>query len=326
MNSSRQDTRLWDQFWNAGRASCCSDQDGTENAEVLRGQWVELFADTRDGGRALDLCTGNGAVLDIASETARECGKSFDLCGVDSAAIAPDFGESSGKQAIPFFVRASVTALPFVDAAFNVVTSQFGVEYAPLEAAISEAMRVLAEGGEARFVTHAKAGMTATRADAELGDIAELEDDISIFPAAIAALTLVCEVERARSPASPESIDRAGQAHDSFHERLVRMAKGLSQRAAQAVYRDTGSILQHTFRNRQAFPLDVLLDKVRETELSVDLHRDRLKALVDAAFDEDACRHLVATCKTHAAKQAAFDSIAAADGATTIAWVVTISK
>ena len=326
MNSSNQDTRLWDQFWSAGRASCCSDQDGTENAELVRRQWIGLFADTRDGERILDLCTGNGAVLNVASECAGKAGKSLELCGVDSAAIAPASGESAVTKATTPFVRASVTALPFVDASFDAVTSQFGIEYAPLEAAVTEAMRVLREGGRARFVAHAEDGTTAMNAVAELDDIAELEDDICIFPAAIEALTRVCEVERARSTVSPGTIAKARRAHDSFHERLARMAEGLSQRAAQAVYRDTGSILQHAFRNRQAFPLEVLLDKVRETGLSVRLHRDRLQALVGAAFDEDACRHLVATCKSCGAKRGSVDSIPAADGTTTLAWVVTIDR
>jgi SAM-dependent methyltransferase len=326
MNSSDQDTRLWDQFWSAGRASCCSDQDGTENAELVRQQWVELFAASRDGDRILDLCTGNGAVLDVARECAREAGKILELCGVDSAAIVPVSGESADTKATPLFIRASVTALPFVDASFNAVTSQFGIEYAPLETAVAEAMRVLREGGRARFVAHAKDGTTALNAVAELDDIAELEDDIGIFPATTEALTLVCDVERASSPVSPAEIQKARQAHDNFHQRLARMAEDISRRAARAVYRDTGSILQHTFRNRQAFPLGTLLDKVRETELSVQLHRDRLRALVGAAFDEDACRHLVAACKRHGAKKQTLDSIRSSDGATPLAWVVTIDR
>lgn len=326
MSSPKQDTRLWDQFWNAGRTSCCSDQDGTDNAELVRQQWVEMFADVRDGDRVLDLCTGNGAVLEVARECVRETGRALELCGVDSAAIAPENDETSDEQPAAFFLRASVTALPFVDASFDAVTSQFGIEYAPLEPSVAEAMRVLREGGRARFVAHAKDGTTALNAVAELDDIAELEDDIGIFPAATEALTLVCEVERARSPVSPETIERARRAHDSFHERLARMAEDISRRAAQAVYRDTGSILQHTFRNRQAFPLEALLDKVRETGFSVQLHRDRLRALVDAAFDEDACRHLVAACESRGARQGSFDSITAADGTTTLAWVATIEK
>ena len=254
MNSSSQDTRLWDQFWSAGRASCCSDQDGTDNAELVRRQWVEMFADARDGDRILDLCTGNGAVLDVASECARESGKTFELCGVDSAAIAPVSGEPADTKATPLFIRASVTALPFVDASFNAVTSQFGLEYAPLESAVAEAMRVLRKGGRARFVVHAKDGTTALNAAKELDDIAELEDDIGIFRAATEALTLVCEVERARSPAAAGTIEAARKAHDLFHSGLARMAEDLPQRAAQAVYRDSGSILQHTFRNRQGVP------------------------------------------------------------------------
>jgi hypothetical protein len=104
------------------------------------------------------------------------------------------------------------------------------------------------------------------------------------------------------------------------------MAEDLQQRPARVVYRDTGSVLQHTFRNRHAFPLDVLLDKVHETELSVRLHRDRLQALVDAAFDEDACRRLVAAFKAHGAEHQSFDSIKVKEDANAIGWVITTGK
>ena len=47
-----------------------------------------------------------------------------------------------------------ICSLPFDDGAFDVVTSQYGIEYAPADNAFAEAVRVLAGGGELGLLMH----------------------------------------------------------------------------------------------------------------------------------------------------------------------------
>ena len=326
MKSPRQNSDCWDQFWRTGRDSCCSEQEDSAHAQRIREQWVELFAGIESNNKVLDLCTGNGAVLRVALECLNRTGFPVALYGVDSAAIAPDPSDVDRAQAELMFVRASVTDLPFADGSFDVISSQFGIEYAPVDAAVPEIMRVLKRGGVGRFVTHASDGVLAAGAAAEIADIHSLMNEIRIFPAAIEALTLAREVERDPSGATASQVGRATQAHEAFQERLARIGDGWRKRSAISVYRDTGSILQHTYLNRRLFPVDVLLDKVRETEQSVNSHRDRLQSLLDSAFDRESCEQLVFECRRHGAREYEFRPVLASDDTSQLGWVITTSK
>jgi SAM-dependent methyltransferase len=326
MNNSTQDTRQWDEYWRTGRTSCCCDHDGSANAEIIRGLWTEFFDSLREGERLIDLCTGNGAVMNMALESARKNGLEITACGVDSASIAPTGISNQQPRADSYFVRASVTALPFEDCCVDAITSQFGIEYAPPEQVVAESLRILRSGGRGLFVTHARGGVTVTQARAELTDIDELQDEIRIFPAALEALPLLCAVERSSHHVPFNQLADARRAHEAFHERLARVGDNWQKRAALAVFRNTGAILQHTFQSRHDFPVEVLVNKVRETEQSVALHKDRLQTLVDAALEQKACEHFVSVCRRHAVTACEFSPVQAADGAGQLAWAITVHK
>ena len=274
----------------------------------------------------MDLCTGNGAVIRAVLESATKNVTSIELCGIDSAEIAPHLIADGHPQLVSHFVRGSVTNLPFSDCCFDVVTSQFGIEYAPSERTTAEAMRVLKTGGKGLFITHARGGVTAVHAGAEISDIAELLDEIEIFPVATEALTRVCSIERNPGNATASQAARAEHANKEFHVCLGRLGENWQKRAAFAVFRDTGSLLQHTYQNRRLFPINVLVDKVRETELSVILHRERLQALVDCALDSESCEQLKSAYRRHGARECGFRPIIAADGESQLGWAITVSK
>ena len=324
MNRTSQDTRCWDHFWASGQSSCCSESGLRENDQAIREQWEAMFSVLAPNQHVLDICTGNGAVLRVALECSVREAVPVDLVGVDAAAITPDEDNFPDGGHVPLFVRGDAAELPFADSAFDMVVSQFGMEYLPLEPAIGEAMRVLKEDGRGRFIAHAVNGATTLGAAAELGDIDLLLDDIAVFPAASEAIRLTCNAERNRSGVSAKSIERAREAHRIFHDRLQRIADELPRRAAAGVYRSTGSILQHTFLNRAHFPVEVLLDKVRESEESVRMHRERLRSLVESAFDRQACEYFVSQCLRLGADNGEFAEIVAADGSRQLGWVITI--
>lgn len=305
----------WDHYWQAGQASCCDDRVSPSAAEAVESVWRRAFRALPAGARVLDLCTGNGAVLEIGAASA----PGIVGVGIDAASIRPERREDGIE-----FIRAEANKLPLADDSFDIVTSQFGIEYTPVQQSVAEVGRVLAPGGSACLVIHAAGGETAIAARAQLRDLDELLDELSIFPAAERALELVCAAER--SPAKPpnDALARAKAAYDTFYAGLRLLGETWQQRAAGDVYRDTGSLLQHTFQHRQAFPVDALLAKVRETAASVGFHRQRLAALCDAALDEPACRALAASLESDAAP-ATVDRVQTDDG-DFVAWLVTAGE
>lgn len=106
------------------------------------------FAQVAPGQRVLDVACGTGVVAITAS--LRGCEVSgIDLC---PALIERARKNASIAQVDIAFDEADAEALPFADASFDVVLSQFGHIFAPRpEVALAEMLRVLKPGGRLAF-------------------------------------------------------------------------------------------------------------------------------------------------------------------------------
>ena len=72
----------------------------------------------------------------------------IDLADIDPARFLPE--HRVDVAAARFIGNTAAESLPFADGSFDVVVSQYGLEYADLALALSEAVRVLASGGQRR--------------------------------------------------------------------------------------------------------------------------------------------------------------------------------
>jgi len=108
------------------------------------------FANVRAGQNVLDVGCGTGVVAITAARIGAR------VRGLD---LTPELLERAGENArianvAIDFRQGDVEALPFDDAAFDVVLSQFGHMFAPRPAvAIAEMLRVLKPGGTIAFAT-----------------------------------------------------------------------------------------------------------------------------------------------------------------------------
>jgi len=113
----------------------------------IHDELVERLA-PQSGERWLDVATGTGEVA------ARAAGAGADVVGLD---IAPRLLEQARtKSAEVEWVEGDAQALPFADGAFDVVSSSFGVIFAPDHEAVA---------GELARVCRGRLGLTAWRAN-----------------------------------------------------------------------------------------------------------------------------------------------------------------
>ncbi len=136
----------WDAFWagqSGGNGCLPGSSPSLENAQ--RKAWAEFARTITRKGRVLDLATGDGRVM----RWMREARGDLDAVGVDLAKELPP--PPKGTKVLS---SVDIRALPFRDAYFPAVVSQFGLEYAELESAIRELRRVLAPSGRAALMTH----------------------------------------------------------------------------------------------------------------------------------------------------------------------------
>ena len=107
--------------------------------------------------------------------------------------------------------------------------------------------------------------------------------EVQLCDAAARCLEAATEVERA--PAKDEDkVRRADESFVEFTAALARIEEYFSQATDQEMVQNSGAVLLHTFKNRGAAELPMLLVKVREVPLEIDAHRQRQLALLNAAI------------------------------------------
>jgi SAM-dependent methyltransferase len=107
---------------------------------------VVRLADPRAGEEVLDIACGTGNAALLAARTGAT------VTGLDSSSRLLDVARERARAGDleASFVSGDAQNLPFEDGAFDVVTSVFGVIFAPnAERALAEALRVLSPGGRA---------------------------------------------------------------------------------------------------------------------------------------------------------------------------------
>jgi SAM-dependent methyltransferase len=111
------------------------------------------FADLQRNDRLLDVACGTGVVAVTASRAGARA------TGLDLSPILLERARHNASLARLEidFIEGDVEALPFPDASFNAVLSQFGHMFAPRpEVALAEMLRVLKPGGRLAFSTWPK--------------------------------------------------------------------------------------------------------------------------------------------------------------------------
>ena len=147
--------RAWSSYWAGGALHSCIGSYAGNYAGAIGDFWRARFECLQAGSRVLDLATGNGALPLLLQEcTGAEAGIRIDA--VDLAEVAPSWLQPSRHTGIAFHRGVAMEDLPFIDQSYDLVVSQFGLEYARWPQALHEILRVgKPEGGVALVMHHA---------------------------------------------------------------------------------------------------------------------------------------------------------------------------
>jgi len=262
----------WRDYWQSGREASCLPEDRTSESEFLA-RWRRFFAGCPDGSRILDIATGNGIVLRQALAAAAEANRRFELTGIDLARIDPQRHlADAGLDSIRFRGGVDAERLPFDDGEFDVVVSQYGLEYADPGRALAEAGRVLAGGGRLAWLAHSPDSVVVRQNRAQHGEV-----DLLLDPdGPLAAMDrLVKAVFRNRRP------DRPMTKLDA----TMRVAERYCREHPPAnIVREVCSGLADLANRWQHYRPQDLEQTVRHSRKQLLAHRQRLKDMEAAAL------------------------------------------
>lgn len=142
----------WSDFWAAGGVgaeSGCLPNALVRIEAAQREIWQQAVSGLRRGARVLDLATGDGAVLGKIRRTRQD----LKLIGVDSARRLPP-----APRGVTLRPGVQMEQLPFQAGHFDLVTSQFGIEYGDTSRIAAEVRRVLTAEGRLHFLVHYRGG------------------------------------------------------------------------------------------------------------------------------------------------------------------------
>ncbi|RMF67990.1 MAG: methyltransferase domain-containing protein [Alphaproteobacteria bacterium] len=310
----------WTRYWHAPRLASCGPADSAY-AGPIAAHWERLFLrGLRPGQRLLDLCAGNGAIAVLAARTIlrRKKGR-IRIDAIDRAAIDPlRFLELEAPVArqIRYHPKTDATALPFPEATFSWVVSQFGVEYAPRSAVVAEALRVTRPGGRLHFVMHAREGLLARQAERERKEAEVLRQ----APFLVRTREILTQLKAGHDPAGAQLLLQALKAE------IERFLTSHGQPVNPQMVRHACNLCLHTASVAPHFPLATLLAKIAELEAELDAHAGRLQDLLAAAVSQEDLARWRADLAAHGAVRIEMGALRVAPREALVAWTVDARK
>lgn len=264
----------WRDYWKADRRTSCMPEN-ERTAEEIAALWQQWFAECSGGSRILDIATGNGIVLAHAAAAGRAHERAFALTGVDLADIDPQRYVSSLEddlRAARFIGEVAAEHLPFGDRSFDVVVSQYGLEYADLPRALAEAARVLEPGGTLHWLAHSTASEVVQQNREQA-----VEVDYLLAPRGPVYYMNTFVARQRRQKDMQYSVQML---NESFAEAYEFCAKHPPAKVVQEVCRGFAEIANRW----QAYDPADLARMLREAEQRLVDHRSRIQSLLGAVM------------------------------------------
>jgi|TARA_Y100000310_G_scaffold339713_2_gene433254 SAM-dependent methyltransferase len=277
-SDSPQVTQSWDTYWQSTGDVGAFASGGVSHPTILA-FWEEFFQSVKqdyEAPRIIDIASGNGAVVELALAAVGNAGMT--CLDVSAAAITNIQSRFPGVQGLV----ADARAIPLSSGVYDIATSQFGVEYAGLEA-IDEVARLVKAGGRLALLLHNEAGSILKECQASLDAVLRLQQ-CRFIPHSIemlsAGFNAVRGADRAPYDAAATRLAPAVQALESIMDQHGEHVAGDT---ISRLYADVDRI----HHNMQRHDSKEVLDWLNRMDSELDAYAGRMSSMCNAAIDEE---------------------------------------
>jgi SAM-dependent methyltransferase len=223
MSGSNERRDSWSRYWAGGALHSCTTSFEGNYDDAIGAFWRSVCATLRGGERVLDVATGNGALPRLLIDTLAAAGRLPAIDAVDLADIDPDWVRQLAPdiaQQVHFHARVAVESLPFADASFDLVISQYGLEYGDLGRSVGEVARVLRPGGAVALVLHHRDALPVRSGRAEVAHIDWLLASGGLIDRARRLLPFMARLATPAGVASVQRDPEAGKARIQLNDAM----------------------------------------------------------------------------------------------------------
>ena len=147
-----KDKKYWSQYWEQGHQTSFGTFFKTGYQGVIKSHWEQVFKSLTKTSSVLDLCTGNASLLRLASGVMSDFSSHY-FTGVDYAKVS--LNDSFEQLAnVTLLFDTNIESLPLPEKSFDLIVSNFGVEYSNFNLSLMEASRLLKPEGRVEFLCH----------------------------------------------------------------------------------------------------------------------------------------------------------------------------
>lgn len=321
MNKSieSQPMRGWDSYWEGTRDAEAYAAGGVSHP-IVASFWDKTLSDllaARENGKILDIATGSGAVVERLTQLPGT--ENFEITCVDISDAAIDVVRRRFPDIIG--VVADAKSIPLDSGQYDLVTSQFGIEYAGLSA-IDEACRLLAPDGSLILMMHIQPGVIFNECHIALDAIkrtrksAFVAHSLQFFEAGFAA---VRGADRVPYDQAALQFNPAIQAVESI---LSEHGEHVAGDTIAKLYADVRQIHSRI----QYYEPDDVLGWLRTMDKELSAYQERMASMCEAATDDKTFGKMCESLRGQGLDIGTAEPLLASDAELPIAWILRATR
>ncbi len=273
-------TRGWDTYWQ-GTGDLGAWTAGGVSHPAIRAYWEDFFSRRREqpGSSALlDLASGNGAVVECALGVFGDGALEITCVDLSEAAINNIGERFPGVRGLV----CDAVSIPLESATFDLVTSQFGIEYAA-PGAIGEAARLLAPGGSLALMLHHRDGSIQRECAANLDAVTRVRDSAFVSLAREMFSAGFAAVRGADRRPYDDAAAKLAPAVKALEEILGEHGVGVAGDTVARLYEDVARI----HGRMPHYETDEVLQWLERMDGELEAYAGRMSSMLGAALDAD---------------------------------------